>query len=36
MLNLRRIATLLDEKWDLDKRLSGTKGKTCAYIYLEF
>lgn len=36
MLNLRRMTEILYNEWDLGKRLSGAKGRTCAYIYLEF
>ena len=34
IFKLKRMAELLYNEWDLGKRLSGAKGKTCAYIYL--
>lgn len=34
IFKLKRMANLLYDEWDLAKEKSGSKGKTCAYIYL--
>lgn len=34
IFNLRKMANLLYDEWDLAKEKSKSKGKTCAYIYL--
>ncbi len=34
VFKLKRMAELLYNEWDLGKKASGAKGKTCAYIYL--
>lgn len=34
IFKLKRMTELLYNEWDMGKKASGAKGKTCAYIYL--